>query len=186
MIGNDDQLQDLTVVMKTIVVLGMHRSATSLVARTLNSEVHMGKKLLVGLVDNPKGHYENIEIIKINDEILHNSGGSWSDPPPREKIIEIGKNYEDHIKRIVADEVATAQSKNMESWGFKDPRTSLTIDAWYKHLPNPQFVVCYRNLKDIAMSLYKRNGISIEQGKNLAIEYNKRISQFLESFYMED
>lgn len=31
--------------MKTIVILGMHRSATSLVARALNSEVHMGEKL---------------------------------------------------------------------------------------------------------------------------------------------
>jgi len=61
--------------MKTVVVLGMHRAATSLVARTLNSEVHMGEHLLVGLSDNIKGHYENVEIIKINDKILHNAGG---------------------------------------------------------------------------------------------------------------
>jgi hypothetical protein len=37
--------------MKTIVVLGMHRSATSLVARSLNNEVHMGERLLTGFKD---------------------------------------------------------------------------------------------------------------------------------------
>ena len=68
--------------MKTIVVLGMHRSATSLVARTLNAEVHMGSKLLYARSGNPEGYYENIEIIKINDKILHDSGGSWHIPRP--------------------------------------------------------------------------------------------------------
>lgn len=174
--------------MKTIVVLGMHRSATSLIARTLNSEVHMGEKLLKGLSDNPKGHYENVKIIGINDKILHNSGGSWYNPPSRDKIIEVGKKYEDEIKEIISEEVEIAKSKNMESWGFKDPRTSLTIDVWYKYIPNPQFVVCYRNINDVAASLVNRNGniFTIEKAKSLTIEYNKRISQFIDMFYDEN
>jgi hypothetical protein len=163
----------------------MHRSSTSLVARTLNNEVHMGEHLLVGLSDNPKGHYENVDILKINHKILYQSGGSWHNPPPREKIIEVGQKFEEDIKAIIYKEIELAKSKNMESWGFKDPRTSLTIDVWYKYIPNPQFVVCYRNAKDIAISLQKRNGFSLEKGMELTNEYYRRISEFLEKFYAE-
>jgi len=171
--------------MKTIVVLGMHRAATSLVARSLNSEVHMGDKLLLGLKDNPKGHYENVDIIRLNDKILHQSGGSWHNPPPREKILEVGARYEENIKSIISKEIDSAKTKNMESWGFKDPRTCLTIDVWLNYLPNPQFIVCYRNSMDIAISLQKRNNFTLEKGIALTTEYNKRISEFLEAFYVE-
>jgi len=168
---------------KTIVILGMHRSATSLVARTLNSEVHMGKHLLKGLPDNPKGHYENVEVIKINDKILHKSGGSWLNPPPEEKILEVGQTFESEIQDLVWRETELAKSKNMESWGFKDPRTCLTIGVWSKYIPNPQFIVCYRNSMDIAISLQKRNGFTLERGIELTNEYNNRIFKFLKDFY---
>lgn len=171
--------------MKTIVVLGMHRSATSLVARTLNSEVHMGSNLLLGRKNNIKGYYENIDIVKINEKILKDSGGSWFNPPAREDIIKVGKTYEKEIKEIVSHEITMAKKKGLQSWGFKDPRTSLTIEVWYKHLPNPQFVVCYRDIGDVALSLYKRDRTPIKKGEELAREYNKRISLFLEKFYSE-
>jgi hypothetical protein len=165
--------------MKTIVVLGMHRSATSLVARTLNSEVHMGKNLLVGLKDNPKGHYENVHIIRLNDQILHQSGGSWHNPPPIDKIMEIGAKYKDEMNNIISAEISIAEEKGLDSWGFKDPRTALTIGAWLEHLPNPQFVVCYRNPLDIAKSLNKRNNFTIDKGLKLTLEYNRRINIFI-------
>lgn len=165
--------------MKTIVVLGMHRSATSLVARTLNSEVHMGEKLLVGLKDNPKGHYENVHIIRLNDKILRQSGGSWHNPPPTDKILEIGEKYKDEMNDIISSEISIAEEKGLESWGFKDPRTALTIGAWLEHLPNPQFVVCYRNPSDIAKSLNKRNNFTIDKGLKLTTEYNNRINIFI-------
>jgi len=109
-------------------------------------------------------------------------GGSWCNPPPKEKILEVSMKYESEMKYIIEKEISLALEKNMESWGFKDPRTSLTIEGWCKFLPNPQFVVCYRSPLDIAKSLQKRNGFSIERGMNLTREYNTRILQFLESF----
>ena len=171
--------------MKTIVVLGMHRSATSLVARTLNTEVHMGRDLLVGLKDNPLGHYENVRIVRLNDKILHESGGSWRNPPPMDKIIEIGKKYEEDIKSIIANEISIAESKGLKSWGFKDPRTALTIEVWLKYIPNPQFVVCYRDPKEVAISLNKRNHFTFDEGLNLAVEYNKRINTFIAKWLMD-
>jgi hypothetical protein len=168
--------------MKTIVILGMHRSTTSLVARTLNREVHMGNHLLVGCKDNPKGHYENVDILRLNDKILKDAGGGWCNPPPKEQILESAKKYEDDMKRIVECEISTAREKNMVSWGFKDPRTVLTIEAWYPHLPSPQFVVCYRTPMDVAKSLHERNGFTIEDGLKLTSEYNNRINDFINNF----
>jgi hypothetical protein len=165
--------------MKTVVVLGMHRSATSLVARTLHQEVHMGSFLLTGKKDNPKGHYENVDIIMLNDKILNDCGGSWVNPPPYKKIIELGNKYRDEMAAIIMKETKIANDKGLESWGFKDPRTCLTIDLWLPYLENPQFVVCYRNPMDIAKSLNLRNGTSIDYGIKLTNEYNRRIERFM-------
>lgn len=168
--------------MKTIVVLGMHRAATSLVARTLNHEVHMGEKLLKGLRDNPKGHYENVRILKLNDKILHDAGGSYFNPPSVDNILKAAHKFEDEMRTVVEKEIEAAEKKGMESWGFKDPRTCLTIEAWLPYLPNPQFVVCYRDPLEIAKSLNKRDGMSIKKGIELTKEYNNRIINFINNW----
>lgn len=165
--------------MKTVVILGMHRSATSLIARTLNEEVHMGRKLLKGLKDNPKGHYENVRILGLNDKILRDAGGSYFNPPSVENILKVAHRFEDEMREVVNDEIAAAEEKGMESWGFKDPRTCLTIEAWLPFLPGPQFVVCYRDPTDIAMSLFKRDGMPIKKGIELTGIYNQRIQDFM-------
>ena len=56
---------------KTFVILGCHRSASSLVAKALHEAgVHMGDELLSGLADNPEGHFEDMDFLKKNVEIL--------------------------------------------------------------------------------------------------------------------
>ncbi len=157
----------------------MHRSATSLIARNLNHEVHMGSNLLKGLDDNPKGHYESVDVIKINDKILTHCGGSWCNPPSHDKILKCVGMFDDEMKVLIDKEIKITEEMGYESWGFKDPRTCLTIDLWLPLLPNPQFVVCYRDPMDIAKSLNNRNGFSIEFGKSLTHTYNERITNFI-------
>lgn len=55
--------------MKTIIVLGMHRSATSLVAKGLANEIDIGVKM-ISIPDNPQGHWENTNFINLNEAIL--------------------------------------------------------------------------------------------------------------------
>lgn len=73
---------------KTVVVLGIHRSATSMVARALHKsrEVWMGHQLLMGKEHNPMGHYEQLSVLTLNSQILNAADGSWSHPPKPEKI----------------------------------------------------------------------------------------------------
>lgn len=171
--GDDD--------MKTIVVLGMHRSATNLVAKGLNNEIYMGDNLLKPRPCNPKGFFEERSFVKLNDRILAAAGGSWDRPPALESILAQRGRFDAEIKDIVTTSVRKAKNRGFEFWGWKDPRTVLTIELFLPYLPNPHFAVCYRNPKDVAKSLKARDPkMSLEFGIKLAKIYNERIREFLD------
>ena len=67
---------------KTFIVLGMHRSATSLLARGLHmSDIVMGERLLGKSESNKYGHWEDVDFVELNESILHSAGGTWDNPP---------------------------------------------------------------------------------------------------------
>lgn len=71
--------------MKVIVVAGMHRSGTSLVARTLNllgADLGPSSSLLPAAPDNPSGFWEHRDVKELNDRLLASLGGTWDAPPP--------------------------------------------------------------------------------------------------------
>ena len=171
---------------KTIIVLGMHRSSTSMVARALHEkkEVCMGNNLLLGLPDNPKGHYEDKEFLHLNIDILNAAGGSWDNVPPHKKILEVAPKFENKIKKVIKKASIFAKKSGYQSWGFKDPRTVLTIDLYMPYLTNPQFIICYRKPKEIAKSLNKRNKMPIANGIKLTNTYNNRLNNFIKNWLM--
>ena len=62
------------------VVLGMHRSGTSMMTRLLNlSGAYFGKdKESTGAnLENPKGFWERRDVRNLNDYILHSLGCDW-------------------------------------------------------------------------------------------------------------
>lgn len=160
--------------MKTFIVLGMHRSATSLVAggiEEMGVDVG-GNKVLLANEHNPAGYFENIDFILLNDRILSSAGGDWKNPPSHESILSVKKEYEEEIK-------FTIKKNEAEVWGWKDPRTVLTIDLYLPHLENPFFLTCFRSPLKVAQSLKKRDGMPIEDGIKLAELYNNRLLNFL-------
>jgi glycosyltransferase involved in cell wall biosynthesis len=165
---------------KTMVVLGMHRSATSLIAKSLNNEIYMGDDFIIPEIDdNPEGHFENINFVKLNDDILKEANGHWSVVPPKENILNVSQYIKDKIKIRVAIEINKAIEKGYKIWGWEDPRTVLTIPLYLEHLPNPHFVSVFRKQDDVVESLVKRGGITKEQGIKLTKDYNLRLIEFL-------
>jgi hypothetical protein len=163
-----------------MVILGMHRSATSLVAKGLNNEIFMGDNLLKPRPCNPKGFFEERAFVKLNDRILLAAGGSWDNPPSREAILAQKPKFDDEIKALIHNAVKKATQKGYDFWGWKDPRTVLTIDLFLQYLPNPHFTVCYRQPIDVAKSLQARDPkMSIAKGIALTQEYNIRIQEFM-------
>jgi len=154
---------------KTFVILGCHRSASSLVAKALHEAgVHMGDDLLSGLPDNPEGHFEDMDFLKKNVEIL--DGDIWND---------VERELQDIETRGLID------SKNNKAlWGWKDPRTTLTIEKYYEHLDDPIIVGLFRKPTLVAKSMAKRGNISEEEALTLAKAYNQKIIDFLTKHFV--
>lgn len=144
-----------------VCVLGMSRSGTSLTARTLNlAGVHLGSdsEMLQPLPANPEGFWEHFRIMRLNEGILESLGGSWRDPPPMPAGWEWSPQLD--ATRETALELVEESFAGRGLWGWKDPRTSLTLPFWQRLLSPMRYVICLRNPTDVAASLERRDGIS--------------------------
>ena len=152
---------------KTIVVLGMHRSATSLVANGLHKAgVDMGKNLMPAGPATPQGFYEDMDFVLLNDLILDASGGDWANPPK-----ELSDKYDNKINELI---------RYGTLWGWKDPRTTLTIEKYYDKLEDPILVCNFRKPELVADSLIRRGDkMSRAKAEKLARTYNKKLIKFL-------
>ena len=155
-----------------VCILGMHRSGTSLLTRMLNLiDVYLGPEQLLMRPDfaNPKGYWEHDEIVSLNDEILRRLGGSWDEPPTFPPGWENAPAIDDlkqRGRRLIQDSFA-----NVETWGWKDPRSCLTLPFWQQLLPNLRYILCLRNPLDVAGSLESRDGLPTEKSSQLWLTY---------------
>lgn len=179
--------------MKTFVVLGMHRSATSMIARGLSfNNVYMGNNIDITEFQ-PWGHWEDHSFWHLNDFILHSAGGTWANPPPEEDILRVCN--ENHVQKTMKAQVqnmiekaklkfaelpADKKKNGVPMWGWKDPRTTLTIKGWLPFLTNPHFICCFRQPLEVAESLNKRDKLPIDKGLKMWQTYNKRLLDFLD------
>lgn len=153
---------------KTFVILACHRSASSLVAKALHEAgVHMGDDLLSGLPDNPEGHFEDMDFLRRNVELL--DGNIWND-------------VDRPLLDLDAGDLIRAKD-NKPLWGWKDPRTVLTIDKYYDHLEDPVIVGLFRKPEHVASSMARRGDISEDEALELAKAYNRKIIAFLEKHF---
>ncbi len=173
---------------KTVVVLGMHRSGTSLVAKSLAHETIMGPPefesaaLTARRTFTSNDRYEDPAFVQINKNILGRAGGSWRKPPPKHAINAAGVHYEKDIKALIELRNAEAKKAGLSFWGWKDPRTTLTIRCYTRFLRNPHFVCVFRDPDDIAANLMKREHMGRENALKLIGEYNARLIEFLLSW----
>ncbi len=165
--------------MKTFVILGMHRSATSLISKSLHTQkVCMGKDFLKAADDNPKGFFENKDFLDLNNEILFAAKGNWLEPPSHDAILDVYPKFKPDIINLIKN------FNKYELWGWKDPRTTLTIELFHPHLTNPHYISVFRNPLEVGKSLKKRNSCSVIKGINCAREYNYRLIKFLAKYHL--
>lgn len=155
---------------KTYVVLGMHQSGTSFLSKALNDAgVNM-------YISNPYVD-ESQAFVRMNTTLLNYGGGTWLKPPSEQLLKAAAVHYRPTIKNLIDNHKA-------DMWGFKDPRTSLTIDAYYPHLEDDFYMIAiFRRPEKVGASLALRDNIPAKQGENLARAYNRRILTFLEEKY---
>ena len=163
---------------KCFIVLGMHRSATSLTAKALATQIYMGEKFLPPHPTNPHGFYEDQDIIKLNNKILQMAGGLWYKPPSEEAILAVRPRIEEQIKALMEKKFS-----DKHFYGWKDPRTTLTIKLFMPYLHNPHFIACFRDPLKTAKSLATReHSFSLPQCLELTKVYNQRMLKFLSEY----
>ena len=120
---------------------------------------------------NPRGFWEHQPIRDLNDEILARFGGTWHEPPTLPPGWATAAALADlrHRARAVLDEDFSVRPV----WGWKDPRTCLTLPFWQQLVPPMRYVICLRNPVDVARSLEQRDGFSLEKSAALWVRSMK-------------
>tara|TARA_A100001388_G_scaffold236308_1_gene190215 strand:- start:56 stop:1201 length:1146 start_codon:yes stop_codon:yes gene_type:complete len=167
-------------------ITGCHRSGTSLITsifRDLINDANDKSKLVTPQLDNPPGFFESKRLVDFNEKLLQEIGATCSSPPitppiwTKPPLIDILVNARKDFKDL-------AISSN---WIDKDPRLCLLYPAYFhillKRVP---LIICMREPINVAVSLFARNGYSINLGLSMWFIYNHHISKFLtenDSFY---
>src|SRR5262245_10574709 len=151
----------------------MHRSGTSVLARLLNLlGVELGREdqlTTEPIADNPKGYWEHHQLSAISDEILHHYRGRWDEPPlfpPDWETDPALSDLKQRGRQLIAEQFAAAAL-----WGWKDPRTCLTLPFWQQLLPHLWYVICLRNPAAVARSLARRDSFSADKSFSLWLTY---------------
>jgi hypothetical protein len=155
-----------------VCVLGMHRSGTSVLARTLNLlGVDLGPRHHLTPPDEyyPEGYLEHRDLVRINDQILRRFGGTWDRPP----ACPLGWEASDSLAdlREAARDLLRASFAKAPLWGWKDPRTCLTLPFWQSLLPPMRYVISLRSPLSVGHSLERRDGLSMEESGRLWLVY---------------
>jgi GT2 family glycosyltransferase/glycosyltransferase involved in cell wall biosynthesis len=168
-----------------LIVTGMHRSGTSLVASLLEAwNVRMGEHLLPADRGNPAGYFEDTDFLELNRRILaactapeagHRDWG-WTESGAFDAAA--WEAFRDKAAALVA-----ARDDKAEPWGWKDPRTSLLLDFWDDVLgTDARFLLLYRHPWEVADSML-RTGADVWLNNpgypaRIWTHYNRRILDF--------
>jgi hypothetical protein len=158
-----------------ILVLGMHRSGTSALARLTNFlGAALPRHLIPAGPSNPRGHWESKPLVELHDELLAAIDSSWDDwraPPARWKEGDAAARYASHIRLAIDEEYG-----NAPLFVLKDPRICRTLPYWMSILEKSGVrsapLIIVRNPLEVAESLRERDGISFEKAMLLWLRHN--------------
>lgn len=147
-----------------IIVIGMHRSGTTMLTRILES---LG--LFVGAYLD-KNH-ESIFFANLNNWLMRQCGAEWVHPEPFHGLTEAPQVLAWMVDRLAcflhSPRVMLYLGGSSylrwrtpfrldRMWGWKDPRNTYTLPLWLALFPEAKIVHIYRHGVDVAQSLKVR------------------------------
>ena len=165
-----------------ILVVGMHRSGTSLVARGLHAMgANLGERIdTEPHPANPHGHWEHTDVWQAQERLLIRFGREWhSSPGPLPHRWMEWPDTTATIARLTA--VATAEIEQHGHWVVKDPRSSLLIPLWrevaHRAGSRLRIVRIFRADDEVAASLEARNGMPREFAVRIWADHQRSIDR---------
>lgn len=151
-----------------VVVAGMHRAGTSVVARGLLAlGVDLGDALMsADLRMNARGFFEDVDIVKLDDALLDAQGGDW-----KNLALLDGVDWEDaahasarsDARRLLEEKLARTGH-----FGFKDPRVPRLLPFWQRVFADLRvadaYVIAVRHPLAVIDSLTARDSLDVRRG----------------------
>jgi hypothetical protein len=142
-----------------IIILGAHRSGTSMIARLLD---HLGLFQGITLQDD----HESTYIVATNEMLMERVNATWDNPLPMRDFLASEAAVRMTVLALRADLMSRrirgflGKGKSLADfdrpWGWKDPRTIFTLPIWLRMFPGAKLVHVIRNGVDVAASLRAR------------------------------
>ena len=160
------------------VVLGMHRSGTSMLTGLLveGFGYDAGEPLVSADSTNAKGFFELWPVVHQNDYFMENQNVSyWENVEKYDAELALERYY---TGTVPFDKGTKAldflNNEKRTPWIQKDPRMCITLRTWLPLLDSkPAVLFTYRKPLSVAKSLHKRDGLTLAYGLKLWILYNK-------------
>ncbi|TAK39183.1 MAG: glycosyltransferase [Lysobacteraceae bacterium] len=157
-----------------LLVLGMHRSGTSALARVLQlCGADIGSRILGESAGNEGGHWEDAFAVELHERLLASRGTRWDEA--------LGLPADWHADAAAGQarrDIGAYLSGNRARhplWAVKDPRLSLFADLWIDAARDEGqslgAVLVLRHPLEVAKSLAARDGIAPARGLVLWLEY---------------
>jgi hypothetical protein len=168
-----------------IIILGMHRSGTTIVSRVLER---------LGLFVGWQKPYENEArvFVQLNTWLLQNCGATWDWPNAIHELwtndlvrTSAGEYFRGFLRaqafRFLGPRrwLKYRDVGNLDvPWGWKDPRSTFTLPLWLDLFPDSRIVHVSRNGVDVARSLNVRTSNMLEylremNGKRRLVHFRK-------------
>jgi len=136
---------------KILVITGMHRSGTSLVAQWLQKcGLHIGEQFLGAGIGNTDGHFEDIDFVEAHRGILRKLTGN------DEGLLNLDNICMPADQQKILQTLVHQKQSAQTQWGWKDPRTCLFLDAYRELLPDAKYIVILRDYRSVVSSLLSR------------------------------
>jgi len=159
-----------------VVILGMHRSGTSLLSAGLAaSGLNLGSELMGANKFNSKGHWEDNDIVAFNNRILKEFRLQWDSI---EFVTEEMLMSESCLVLIEQGKQLLLKKldDNSDSFAFKDPRTIRLLPFWIMVFDSlkltPKYVFITRNPLDVCKSLERREAKASSLSQLIWLQHN--------------
>lgn len=144
---------------KAIIVLGMHRSGTSLVAELVHRwGAYAGNDTQLMQADewNQQGYWEYLPLVHFNNELLFSVRSNWFVPPWSDEMLARQASQPEYSKK--ARQLMSGMELGGRTWFWKDPRLAILLPFWKAIWDDVLYVIPVRKPSDIAASLQRIQG----------------------------
>lgn len=169
-----------------ILVVGMHRSGTSLLGSILQAlDVDLPGPLISGDKHNPEGYFEHGDVTALQEELLIDLNRWWPSESGTHPLPEgwltspRGRRAANNLRRLLTNDLDLQRGP----WAIKDPRSSLLLPLWREVAAelrvSLRLLLAFRDPAEVVTSLVLRDaaatGMTPRRAETLWLHHHQQL-----------